>query len=107
MKKNLTIIASLCLYLTGCGTVAMREYPSCKAQEFSYYPGTLYDGLNIFEGGQFYANELVDNKVGRITTGWFVVVPLHIVDLPVSIVTDTLLLPRDLITEFSEKKPNK
>lgn len=77
----------------------MRDYPSCQAREFTHYPGTAYDCINVSEGGCFYADELVDSKAGRFITGWGIIVPLHIIDLPISILTDTLLLPRDMSTE--------
>jgi uncharacterized protein YceK len=59
--------------LTGCGTVmrgTMKESP-----EFSIYPATRCD-------------------VGFVAMGW---IPL-VLDLPISLATDTVLLPYDIAT---------
>ena len=90
------MIILLCLCLSGCGTVLMREYPSLRADEFPYYPATCYDVSNIAEGGAFYTTDRV--------IGWLVIVPIHVIDLPISLVTDTLLFPADYIRETNKEE---
>ncbi len=45
-----------------------------------------------------YAYGDCDNGLGPVT-GWLVVVPLSVVDLPISLVTDTLWLPADIVRD--------
>lgn len=42
-----------------------------------------------------YARGDCDNGLGSVA-GWLVVVPLHFVDLPISLVTDTVMVPCDM-----------
>jgi len=90
--KNILLAAMVLLTccLCGCGTLITR-IPSAPS---TCYPATRYDGYIIASGGGIYAYGDCDNGMGSIL-GWSVVVPLHIVDLPISLITDTLLLPFD------------
>jgi len=87
-------IASLSM-ASGCGTIAMRHYPSCQSRHFPCYPACRYDALTIASGG-IVERPAADGYIYSIY-GWMVLVPFHIIDLPISFVTDTILLPADLI----------
>ena len=50
-----------------------------------------------------YARGDCDNGLGT-TAGWFVVVPLHMLDLPISVLTDTLCLPADIVRDNRKKR---
>ena len=50
-----------------------------------------------------YAYGDCDNGLGPVV-GWCVVVPLSILDLPISLLTDTLWLPADIVRNNREKK---
>jgi hypothetical protein len=52
--------------------------------------------MTISEGGAYWSDH-------SDFIGWCVVVPLHIVDLPISLVSDTLWLPFDAHRSASEK----
>lgn len=92
MKRMSLVVSTLSLCcLCGCGTLITRipSEPSSVC-----YPATRYDSYIIGSGGGIYAYGDCDNGLGPVL-GWSVVVPLHIVDLPISLVTDTILLPFD------------
>ena len=107
MKRLFTLAAIVgCLFLNGCGTILMRDYPSCRPTPddiFSYYPATHYDGIIITEGGGIYSYGDCNNGLGPVL-GWTVVVPIHIIDLPISLVTDTVLLLLDMIHNKQRQK---
>ena len=107
MKKILSLGIILgCLGLNGCGTFLMRDYPSCRPNQpelFSIYPATHYDGIIISQGGGIYSYGDCNNGLGPVL-GWTVVVPIHIIDLPISLVTDTVLFPIDVIRTRQREK---
>ena len=107
MKRILNVLlVAACIGSSGCGTVLMRDYPSCRSsqpEQFLLYPATHYDWIIITQGGGIYAYGDCDNGVGPVV-GWLVVVPLHLIDLPISLVTDTVLLPVDLVRLPAERR---
>lgn len=97
---SLTVLMVMMLVLTGCGTLIMRRDvipdPGRFSDERTIYPATLYDGAIIFTFAGFYAYGDCNNGCGwrrALTVIW----PLHILDLPVSLVTDTICLPYDIV----------
>lgn len=88
------------LGVTGCGTVVTRTGGSSLA---NFYPATVYDGITIGTGGGIWAAGDCANGLGPVA-GWGLVVPLHVVDLPISIATDTLLLPIDAVRAGHENQ---
>ena len=105
MKLILLITISIaCLSMaSGCGTIFMRQYPSCRSRNFDCYAATRYDAMIIAHGGGIWAYGDCNNGLGPIA-GWLVIVPVHIIDLPISIVTDTILLPADFIRDGEKKE---
>lgn len=98
------LVVLVSLTLTGCGTMEARQYPSCRIEEGivqeDLYPATACD-LRIFK-------EVGKMKLGRHSPGdndiaccFF---PFALFDLPLALVTDTLLLPLDLARHSSNKK---
>jgi uncharacterized protein YceK len=91
--------------LTGCGTILGRSYGSVRVDESLYYPATSYDTFIISSGGGVWAYGEGKNVNGwQEAFGWGLVVPLHVIDYPISIVTDTLLLPVDAERTAKAKK---
>ena len=78
MKK--IMIFSLCLMLSGCGTVMSRSKSNVQTCERSIYMGVKAD-LKLF-------NQDTEDDAGKI-------IPL--LDIPLSIIGDTILLPVDVI----------
>lgn len=91
-KKFLFFLPALFLLMSGCGTIIMRPK---GAQNMGCYPAITYDLYNITSGGGIYAYGDCNNGLGPVA-GWCLVVPLHIIDLPLSFVTDTIFLPFDI-----------
>lgn len=105
MKKTLILtlitISIACLSMTsGCGTIITRHYPSCKSRWVAFYPASKYDALTIASGGIL---EGPDEGYIYSIYGWLVLVPFHIIDLPISFLTDTILFPADII-RYDDKK---
>jgi len=90
----------------GCGTFLGREYPSFRAiDDCPFYPATVSDAYYIYGGvGQFELERPTSEFPSRAAS--CVIVPLAIIDLPISIVTDTILFPVDLIREINRPPPN-
>jgi uncharacterized protein YceK len=93
MKRNVAkmlVVTLLLGVLSGCATVMVRDFPSCRPQRAtSLYPATSVDATCIVTGG--------GNLEGDTSLlGYIVLSPFWILDLPVSLVTDTILLPNDL-----------
>ena len=88
------------LSLTGCGTLVTRVGGGGRAD---YYPATIADVSIISSGGGIYAYGDCNNGFGPVV-GWLVVVPLHLIDLPISIVIDTICLPYDAIRAQRENE---
>ena len=97
--------AAVC-FLTGCGTLArVGSYgdPSSLHSEFAaFYPATDYDLVAISSGGR----DWLAGHHADTVSGWnlALVVPLHIVDLPISLATDTLCLPWDIVEAIESHK---
>ncbi len=103
----ISVAAALC-FLTGCGTLArisMYADPESFHNRFTaFYPATDYDLVAISTGGRHW---LAGHPQSEATaSGWDLglVVPLHILDLPISLVTDTLCLPWDTVTAIKVRK---
>ena len=90
--------------ITGCGTIGGRQYPSLRAEAGStYYPATLLDTYMIQMGvGGLFSSE-AERNTGEIPSRSYslAMIPLSILDLPISLITDTVLLPADFA-----RKPN-
>lgn len=89
----------------GCGTIAGRQYPSLRAESSSpYYPATRIDGYIIMMGTA--GLTINDSRTGEIPSRahGLVMIPLGILDLPISLVTDTVLFPLDLARWPMEKE---
>ena len=89
-----TTLFALTLCLQGCGTIASRsEYREPEA--WPVYPGTHYDLTGItmcFSGTAMGTSPSCGQKIAMYT-----LVPICLlVDLPISILLDTLLLPYDI-----------
>jgi uncharacterized protein YceK len=96
-----TLVASVAIiFLTGCGTIATRVGGGGRDAS---YPATKADAYVISTGGGIYAAGDCNNGLGPVM-GWLVIVPLHIVDLPVSLVTDTICLPFDARRAIRERE---
>jgi uncharacterized protein YceK len=97
--------AAVC-FLTGCGTLArVGSYgdPSSLHSEFTaFYPATDYDLVAISTGGR----DWLAGHHADTVSGWnlALVVPLHILDLPISLATDTLCLPWDIVVAIESHK---
>ena len=88
--NRIAAIISIALLLSGCGTIAAR---TSKANE-GLYPATSIDGLCIVTGGGNW-----DNDHPSLTSkllGWIILTPCWSIDLPFSVVSDTILLPLDI-----------
>jgi uncharacterized protein YceK len=81
-------ITTIVMFCTGCGTILARtgEPPS------PLYPATSFDLTMIRTGGMFWQA----GDCAMATFGWTIVVPLYLVDIPISLTVDTVLLPIDL-----------
>jgi uncharacterized protein YceK len=98
MRLILAVSAvSAALLCSGCGTVVGRQYPSLRPKETdSFYPATKCDLSFVVLGGKVIAwGNHGSSDVPPRSLG-FVIVPLSLVDLPISLTTDTILLPLDL-----------
>ena len=84
--------------ITGCGTIGGRQYPSLRAEAGStYYPATQIDAYMIRMGAAGLFSSNADHDTGEIPSRPYslAMIPLSIIDLPVSLITDTVLLPAD------------
>ena len=106
MNRLFTVPAAIAAIgmITGCGTIGGRQYPSLRAEAGStYYPATLLDTYMIQMGvGGLFSSE-ADRNTGEIPSRPYslAMIPLSILDLPISLITDTVLLPADFA-----RKPN-
>ena len=109
MKNLLTVIAlTACQGLTlGCGTIVGRQYPSLRAEpDTSYYPATWFDASLVVNGAAGFSSRPSDRAGGHIPhpAEGLIMVLTGILDLPVSLVTDTVLLPLDSVRVPAEKE---
>ncbi|MEI6564092.1 MAG: YceK/YidQ family lipoprotein [bacterium] len=81
------------LLLTGCGTIVARNSHPCGSNP--YYPATQWDVMTIRSGGGLFVGPPGGSPGVPHVVGWLLIVPLHILDLPVSLATDTICLPSD------------
>jgi len=98
--KSVALAGILAMLAAGCSTVIVRDYPSCRSEGFtSVYPATAFDGFCIITGG--------GNLEGKVSpAGYLLLSPFWLLDLPVSLVTDTVFLPSDLYRTI-KKEPKK
>jgi uncharacterized protein YceK len=92
----ITVVLSLSL-LSGCSSVRSRiDTPESR---WTVYPGIQRDG-----------NDLITTVEGKLNPAWtgVLVGPVLVLDIPFSLVLDTLALPYDLyvISEPAEKFPS-
>jgi uncharacterized protein YceK len=87
----LAIIALTCFFTTGCGSIKARSQVSTTA----FYCGVGYDMEKVAS-----ADEWMDLSIQGTAGGWPILLPhalLRIVDVPLSLATDTFLLPVDAL----------
>jgi uncharacterized protein YceK len=90
-------LAGIC-FLTGCSTMVAR---GSNPKPESYYPATELDILAIGQGGGYWVKGDGGNTSSSM---WGIVaVPMLIVDIPISLVSDTLWLPFDANRFYNEK----
>ena len=83
-------IVSVALLLSGCGTIAARMSNSNEG----IYPAMSIDRFGIVTGGGNWDNDH-PSGASRLT-GWLILTPFWIADLPISFVSDTIMLPLDV-----------
>ena len=106
MKRIITLCVATILLIgigSGCGTIMGRSYPSLRAlPNCHFYPATVVDAASIFGAtyqlfGDSQSSELPSR--GRSIA----ILPLSILDLPISVVTDTVLLPFDFVRDRKQE----
>jgi uncharacterized protein YceK len=107
MKNGVTraFWVCLCLALTpGCSSLQVREFPSCRnglaKKGVPVYPSTVADAVGVIHGGHFFGDygDLSDYLI------WS---PVFLLDLPFSIMADTLLLPVDIYRNLQKDPRSK
>jgi uncharacterized protein YceK len=90
MTKPLLLLALIPALLSGCGTFIARTAFREESHPPRYYPATCIDGYGISR--PFYRDSYRDSlgpKAVAVSLG-------SLVDLPISLATDTLCLPLDI-----------
>ena len=106
-RKSLVVVAvgTFCC-LTGCGTlgrISMYADPETFHDEYTaFYPSTAYDVVAVGLGGIKWIAGDHETTPSGFDLG--LVVPFHIVDIPISIATDTLCLPWDIVVAIESHK---
>ena len=95
MKKTLGILLLVCLFTTGCATVARLTGNS--GNDYILYPATRAD-LEVFKPQPPHTGGVNLGPIGCC------LMPIPILDLPFSIISDTVLFPYDLYRYRIEKK---
>jgi uncharacterized protein YceK len=107
MKRTIQAVAAMAglAGLSGCATIAGRQFPSLRAEpsSTSYYPATVIDGYVLAMGTAGLTSTDHDNGEIPSRVLGLVMIPLGVIDLPISLVTDTLLLPFDLARAPAER----
>ncbi len=110
MKRQfvITICVAALGFLTGCGTfgrVSMYADPETFHAEYTaFYPATDYDLVAIRTGGRDWLAGHPESEAAPSAWDLLLVVPFHILDLPISLATDTLCLPWDMATSIQTQK---
>jgi uncharacterized protein YceK len=89
---------TLCLIVSGCGTVAVTGERFLDPKPVGLYPATRMDAALVHDsatGGTFIFRE-----------PFYLSTVLFTIDLPISVVTDTLLLPVDIIALHRDEESN-
>ncbi|AGF79467.1 putative periplasmic lipoprotein [Desulfocapsa sulfexigens DSM 10523] len=97
----LTLILATITLTSGCSTILERvTYSEENRGQLNYYPATQFDIFTIKSGGGLYCSP---------GPGTLIVVPLSIIDLPISLVTDTIMLPADIArkNKIDKQKQNE
>ncbi len=85
-------------FVTGCGTlerVSMYADPETFHNQYTaFYPATDYDLVAISTGGRDWLAG-GHGEPSRWEAAF--VVPFHVLDIPISIATDTLCIPVDIV----------
>ena len=89
---QMIIILCLATILTGCGTIVASGERFADPTPAGLYPATRYDGKVIDAGGGSFL----------YPDGSGIVILLSVIDLPISLVTDTVFFPYDIV---KERKP--
>ena len=92
--------------MTGCGTIGGRQYPSLRPNPAtSYYPATAYDADLVILGNAGLFSKPSDRDGGHIPSPALgaLMILSGFFDLPISLVTDTILFPLDLVRVPKEK----
>ena len=97
MKSQFVLLLMGCVCAcTGCGTVATRAMRSEFSDKFpAVYPATYCDVGLISAPCRSSFSGSAGKKAGACIVG--------IIDLPISVAVDTLLLPYDVITAAAEE----
>jgi len=88
MKKTIILILTT-MFLCGCGTILTRTGNSSG----EIYPATSVDVLMVVSaGGQWDGSP----SWQHLTIGYVFMSPFWLIDIPISLVTDTIMIPKDL-----------
>jgi uncharacterized protein YceK len=89
---GLLVVSLSCLCLCGCGTF----YRKSTFYSASLYPATKFDLWNVASRGGVWYGESDHVSFSRQLFCIGVVTPLFLLDLPISVATDTMMMPFDL-----------
>ena len=95
MKLAQTVIIAVAILAgAGCGTIISRPIPTYVGQ--GIYPATRTDG-NLFWACASGNSVFQEKGSGVVPLAGYTVVPLcFLLDMPISLVTDTIMLPIDI-----------
>lgn len=82
-------LTGLAFLLASCGTVITRAVPENRGH-LDYYPATQYDAFMIRTRGGGVDGRIADQGLDHSAA-----IPLHMLDLPISVVADTIMIPVD------------
>ena len=98
MNKIFVLLMLSSLFFSGCGTFMAREGGISK--DFKIYPATRADSEAIYvsvTGQSIFQHGDCDNANWFGQTIGYTIVPIcFLVDLPISLITDTVMFPFDL-----------
>ncbi len=83
----------------------MYDDPGTFLRQFTaFYPATAYDVTAISTGGRDWLGGHPEAEASPSGLDLGLVVPLHILDVPISAATDTLCLPWDIVEAIQSRK---
>ena len=103
---KLFLIVAMSLLLSGCGTLAVRAgFPDEPSDMPQYYPATVVDAQLVFS--PFYLlivepTEIYEDDLTTLPRALLACL-VGVVDLPISLVSDTIYLPWDIKNRESNK----